>query len=79
MIMREFLFRIINNHCLEHARTPPPPPKNNKNAGFPSKTDPDPLNNQKGMRSSIQCWAIVGTPAAADSGIWILPPLKKQQ
>ena len=36
------------------------PPENHKNIGFLSNTGADPLKN---YQSSIQCWAIVGTPA----------------
>ena len=38
------------------------PLKNLKNIGFSSNTGPDPLKNPN-YQDSIQCWAIVGTPA----------------
>ena len=41
---------------------PPPPPKNHKNIGFSSNTGPDPLKNHS-YQASIQCLAIIGTPA----------------
>ena len=55
------------------------PLKNHKNIGFSSNTGPDPLKNRS-YQASIQCWAIIGTPAKRHSGIaysgtWILPPL----
>ena len=55
---------------------PPPPPENHKNIGLLSNTGRDPLEiaTQK-FQASIQCWAIIGTPAY--SAICILPPLKK--
>ena len=40
----------------------PPPLKNHKNIGFSSNTGPDPLKNCS-YQSSIQWWAIIGTPA----------------
>ena len=40
----------------------PPPLKNHKNIGFSSNTGPDSLKN-RGYQASIQCWAIIGTPA----------------
>ena len=40
----------------------PPPLKNYKNIGFPSNIGLDPLKSQS-FQSSIQCWAIIGTPA----------------
>ena len=57
---------------------------------FLSNTGPDPLKNPK---ATIQYWVIIGTPAKrhliafrcrtddgpAYDGIWILPPLVKQQ
>ena len=39
-----------------------PPLKNHKNIVFPSNFDPDPLKSQS-YQASIQCWAIIGTPA----------------
>ena len=36
------------------------PEGNHKNIGFLSDTGPDPLKNHK---ATIQCWAIIGTPA----------------
>ena len=39
-----------------------PPLKNHKNIGFSSNTGPDPLKNRS-YQASIQCWAIIGTPA----------------
>ena len=36
--------------------------KNHKNIGFPSNTCPDPLKSHS-YQASIQCWAIIGTPA----------------
>ena len=41
---------------------PPPPLKYHKNIGFSSNTGPDPLKNRS-YQASIQCWAIIGTPA----------------
>ena len=66
----------------------PLPLKNHKNIGFLSNTGPDPLKNHK---ATIQCRAIIGTPAKrhlngvslvnrrwpAYSDILILPPLIK--
>ena len=40
----------------------PPPLKNHKNIGFLSNTGSDPLKNCS-YQASIQCWAIIGTPA----------------
>ena len=40
----------------------PDPLKNHKNIGFPGNTGPDPLKNRS-YQASIQCWAIIGTPA----------------
>ena len=59
---------------------------------FSGNTGPDPLKLQS-YQVSIQCWAIIGTPAkrhlngfslagrwwSAYSGIWILPPLINQK
>ena len=68
---------------------PPPPLKNHTHLGFSSNTGPNPLKNRS-YQASIQCWAIIGTPAKrhlmafrlrADdgplivTGTWILPPL----
>ena len=67
----------------------PPPLDNHNNIGFPSNTGPDPLKKSQGYQASIQCWAIIGTPAKCHSngvsladqcwpaygGIWILSPL----
>ena len=39
------------------------PLENHKNIGFLSKIDPDPLKNHKNYQASIQCRAIIGTPA----------------
>ena len=41
---------------------PPPPLKNHKNIGFSRNTGPDPLKNRN-YQASIQCWAIISTPA----------------
>ena len=41
---------------------PPPPLKNRKNIGFSSNTGPVPLKTRS-YEASIQCWAIIGTPA----------------
>ena len=40
----------------------PDPLKNKKNIGFSCNTGPDPLKNCS-YQASIQCWAIIGTPA----------------
>ena len=40
----------------------PLPLKNRKKCGFSSNTGPDPLKNCS-YQASIQCWAIIGTPA----------------
>ena len=42
---------------------PPPPEKNHKNLGFQSNIDSDPLKKSQSFQASIQCWAIIGTPA----------------
>ena len=36
--------------------------KNHKNIGLPSNIGLDPLNSQS-YQASIECWAIIGTPA----------------
>ena len=41
---------------------PDPPPEKSQNIGFSSNTGPDPLKNHC-YQASIQCWAIIGTPA----------------
>ena len=38
------------------------PPENHKNIGFSSNTGDDPLKNRR-YQASIQCLAIIGTPA----------------
>ena len=38
--------------------SPPPPPKNHKNIGFLKSPE-----KSQSYQSSIQCWAIIGTPA----------------
>ena len=43
--------------------TPPPPEKNHKNIGFLSITGLDPLQKAQNYQASIQCWAIIVTPA----------------
>ena len=67
-----------------------PPLENNKNIGFLSNTDPDPLKITK-LPIQQSSWAIIGPPAIrhlngvllavrrwpTNSGIWILPPLIK--
>ena len=40
-----------------------PPLENHKAIGFLSNTGPDPLENKKSYQASIQCWAIIGSPA----------------
>ena len=66
-----------------------PPGKSHKY----SNTGPDPSKNHKKYEASIQCWAIIDTPAKrhlngaslacqrwpAYSGIWILSPLNNQK
>ena len=66
----------------------PPPPENHKNIWYRSNTVPE---KSQSYQASIQCWAIIGTPAkrhlngvslagrrwSADSGIWILSSLPK--
>ena len=43
---------------------PDSPLKNRKNIGFLSNSGPDPLKNQsQSYQASIQCWAIISTPA----------------
>ena len=69
------------------------PLKNHRNIGFSSNTGPDPLKNRS-YQASIQCWAIIDTPAKrhlmafrwrADDGPLIvvlgssLPSSKKQK
>ena len=39
-----------------------PPLKNHRNIGFLRNTGPDPEKSQS-YQASIQCWAIIGTPA----------------
>ena len=39
------------------------PPENHKNIGFVRKTGPDPMKKSQSYQASIQCWAIIGTPA----------------
>ena len=41
---------------------PPPPLDKSQKIGFSSNTGPDPLKNRN-CQASIQCWAIIGTPA----------------
>ena len=66
---------------------PPPPLKNQKNIASSSNTGPDSMKNRS-YQDTIQCWAIIGTPAKrhlmafcwwADDdplgGTRILPPL----
>ena len=37
--------------------------KNHKNIGFPRNTGLDSLTKSQSYQASIQCWAIIGTPA----------------
>ena len=41
---------------------PPPTPEKLQNIGFLSNSGPDPPKSQS-YRASIQCWAIISTPA----------------
>ena len=45
-----------------HGVRTPPPLKNHKNIGFLNNTAADPLKSQS-YQASIQCWAVIGTPA----------------
>ena len=90
---RRFLKELVHI-CGSRGRTGgqdlPPPLKNHKNKGFFSNTGPDPLKNHK---ASIQCWAIIGSPAKRHlngvslagrcwpiySDIWIINPLINQK
>ena len=63
-----FVFETINYYNVAHVMhgsiggPDPPPLKNHKNIGFLSNTGPDPLKKNS-FQVSIQCWAIIGTPA----------------
>ena len=41
----------------------PPPLKIHKSIGFLSNSGPDPMKKLRSYRASIQCWAIISTPA----------------
>ena len=61
--MTSTLVRLLLRHV--RIQSPPPPPQENQKVkGFLTNSGPDPMENHKATKSSIQYWSIIGVSLA---------------